>query len=185
MLPSHRAIEACIEPTSRLCIELTSSPASRHNSSSDKPSSSLVELCIEPLTILNCPDTIYHSLQLYVLPGRRRGLGGDGYDGGGQGSRNQMASVASRVFFAPQAQNFGILSHSKGNFNENLWNCKQQSKQQQQSQCMPSLNPPTPSHPWGGDSPSGPTGMMVTDGQGCEDVVHTYKNTPPSCSLKC
>ena len=23
------------------------------------------------------------------------------------------------------------------------------------------------------------------DGQGCEDVVHTYKNTPPSCSLKC
>ena len=43
MLPSHRAIEACIEPTSRLCIELTSSPASRHNSSSDKPSSSLVE----------------------------------------------------------------------------------------------------------------------------------------------
>ena len=31
MIPSHRAIEACIEPTSRLCIELTSSPASRHN----------------------------------------------------------------------------------------------------------------------------------------------------------
>ena len=31
MLPSHRAIEACIKPTSRLCIELTASPASRHN----------------------------------------------------------------------------------------------------------------------------------------------------------
>jgi len=59
-------------------------------------------------------------------------------------------------------ENFGILSHSKGNFNENLWNCKQQSKQQQQSQCMPSLNPPTPSHPWGGDSPSGPTLHRLT-----------------------
>ena len=65
-------------------------------------------------------------------------------------------------FLRRRRKNFGILSHSKGNFNENLWNCKQQSKQQQQSQCMPSLNPPTPSHPWGGDSPSGPTLHRLT-----------------------
>ena len=34
------------------------------------------------------------------------------------------ASVASRGFLRRRRENFGILSHSKGNFNENLWNCK-------------------------------------------------------------
>eukprot|EP00966_Prymnesium_polylepis_P330612 7386237-Prymnesium_polylepis.1 len=53
-----------------------------------------------------------------------------------------------------------------------------------ETQSTPTDPAPTPFiPPRGGDGPSGPR-THDGDGMGCEYVVHTYKITPPSCSLK-